>query len=325
MKCEDCLFLIDDLIEAELDEHSAEQIDLHLFICPECAVQYELLQEERKIYTHYWLAAEPSQNLLTQFQAKLKTGRKELSRTFISTVRTGDWEAKISNFFRLSPPAALAGLIIIFGTGFVLLALAVNHENEVNKSTAKNELKTTEFPVYDDKLNKNDLVSSAAESLIVKKLSISKTNHENVPIPKKITVAVTTSGRKKNEVTGHFEWFKEQLERLKLKKFNTETAKQAEKIELLLRSFRNSQAAENGEIYDVTYEKQQARKLLEKNFWLRQNADYYGAVATVKVLSQAEPLLLEIANLESSPSLQKVLEIKERLRNQNLIVSLQVY
>ncbi len=104
-----------------------------------------------------------------------------------------------------------------------------------------------------------------------------------------------------------------------------EIAKQIEKIELLLRSFRNARTVDGGEVFDISYEKQRAKKLLEMNAQLKRIAENYGALYAEEILLQVEPYLLEISNLEINPSLNKVLDIKERVKSQNLIASLQAY
>lgn len=63
------LKFIDDLVEGELDELTAEKVSLHIFDCPNCSAQVEILEREKEMYSHYLFEIEPPSNLLEKFQA----------------------------------------------------------------------------------------------------------------------------------------------------------------------------------------------------------------------------------------------------------------
>jgi hypothetical protein len=116
-----------------------------------------------------------------------------------------------------------------------------------------------------------------------------------------------------------------QKEMMLVAELETEAARQLERVELLLRSFRNARLIDGSEIFDVTFEARQARRLLQENMMLRQKAEYLGADFTGIMLNRVEPYLLEIANLRIDSTPEEVIGIKERVRNQNIIASLQAF
>ncbi|HEX8196797.1 MAG TPA: hypothetical protein VF571_11470 [Pyrinomonadaceae bacterium] len=334
MKCEKYLNLVDDLIEGELDEQTFRQVNLHLFACRECASHYENLKQEKEIYARYLFTAEPPSDLWAKFQTKLESETAKTSPS--AKIHTGinGWKENFFGFLRFSPALACAALILLLGTGFVLFNLSANENSPKNDSLAESQFKTGD-------IEKKETVSSQAnvndgENPVFPKNTAAKNKFSN-PKSKpgssiKIAAVKDTKIKKKafSEMpkinSAEAARLTEQQQQIsQIRSLENEAAKQVEKVELLLRSFRNARSDEGNEAFDVAYEKEQARKLLEKNVRLRRNAESYGSLYTEEILSRVEPYLLDIANLDGNPSSEKVRDIKERVKNQNIIASLQIY
>jgi len=102
------------------------------------------------------------------------------------------------------------------------------------------------------------------------------------------------------------------------------TAKHIERVQLLLRSFRNANATDPASS-DVVYEKQRSRALLYQNVVLRRDAEAKGNLPMQDLLGSLEPFLLDIANLADVPTRDDVQTIKARMQKQEIIAALQVY
>src|SRR5581483_8072268 len=102
-------------------------------------------------------------------------------------------------------------------------------------------------------------------------------------------------------------------------------AKHLEKDQLLLRSFRNPQAAHDDGVFDIAYEKTQSARLLNQNIVLRRQAEAKGNLPTEELLSSLEPFLIDIANLPDKPAKDDIHSIKERMQKREIVASLQVY
>lgn len=346
MNCENYFRLIDDLVEGELVEQSAERVSSHIFDCPECASRYEMLQAEKQIYARYLLDAEPSNDLWTKFQARLELETASVSQIAQKPAQASFWKAGANRFWHLPTALAGAGLLVLLGFGFGFLnfspggKVAENEraagvdlnvaqpadsksgdtfENEIKNFSAKAESsgENTVFPKHYTSRHKN-------ESLKTKKLVDKNIQSREVKTVKTKEKTIAASEQKKLSDFARLTK-DEQAQIRQVLALETETVKQIEKIEMLLRSFRNARAVEGSESFDIAYEKQQARKLLEKNAQLRRGAENFGTLYTEEILSKAEPYLLDIANLENNPAPEKVLGIKERVKNQNIIASLQIY
>ena len=343
MKCEKYLNMIDDLVEGELDEHTKQQVNSHIFACQVCQHHYELLKQEREMYEQYF-EIEPSTELWMELQTKLKIAKANNSvETAKASKSIFDWKSNIFEYLQLSPALTCAALILIFGIGFGLLNFSTNKKSG-NDYVAKIELKSNESPssinrvetVKDVVLNPPEKTESNNNaSFKVNKNSNEKRKwNNNVVFDTKVKMLVVKEtkpdknvpSREEKEVSFNIAQLdEERMQQLQVKNLESEAAKQIEKVELLLRSFRNSRFNDKGETFDIAYEKQEAERLLKRNEQLMRSAEIYGTFHTKEILSKAEPFLLDISNLEKNSSPVKIQDIKERVRSQKIIASLQAY
>lgn len=346
MTCEKHLDLIDDLIEGELEGQIAEQMNSHVFACSECLDHYETLRREKEIYAHFLFDAEPPKSLRTNFQIRLEAEKEKTLRAAEKPAKAAAQRTDILGFLRLSPIWA-AALLVAFGIGFGWLRFA-RVETGGDEYVAQTKPENLQSAAVNDKINENGKADSFVKAESGKNITSPKNNKplvktesakasdafargesfaaETVKVAQK-----TVSERAKKIATRKIKLGEEQetkekrLQSASIGNLEKEIAGQVEKIELLMRSFRNARAAESVGAFDVEYEKGQARQLLEKNARLRRDAENYGISDAEELLGRVEPYLLDIANLERNPPNDKVLDIKERISNQSIIASLQVY
>ena len=334
MNCENYAHLMDDLMAGELDKQTADQVNSHIFSCNLCESGFEMLKREKEMFSQYLFDIEPPIQLPARFQAKLAAENQKLFAVKPTSILS-NWKSKLFGSLAFYP--AMAGVVVI-----IALGIWWNFQSKAeNKDAAQNKPKNVESvnpnaKNFDEKATNislpekvKDVVESPKKNIENKFLTKSKPLYNRV---KSIAVKVI---QKQQPITP--QQFKDHStevakltddEKLQIRQMQTleiETAKQMEKVEMLLRSFRNARFVEGSDQFDVSFEKQQARKLLDKNIQLRERAENFGTLFTEQMLSRVEPYLLDIANLDNNPLPGQVLEIKERVKNQSIIASLQTY
>ncbi len=345
--CEKYSGSIEDLIDGELDEQKAGRMESHVFECPKCRKQYETLRREKEIYAHYLFDAEPPKDSLTNFAARLAAEKEKASNFAAGTSATDSRRRmNIFGFWRLSPAlAAFAVLLFVCLGGLVLLKIAPVEKGGDRHIAETQSSNPQQPPPKSAEIERRSAADLTGKTVAGRNETAPKNNEpipgkqtlkagkDSPPAGKKTLAAETVKIEQKTafaneKKTPAIKTRPDEIEQsrfLQMKNLETEIAGQVERVEMLLRSFRNAQAIENSATFDVEYERAQARKLLEKNAGLRRDAENYGIIYAEELLSRVEPLLLDIANLEAAPAPDKVRDIKERVGNQNIIASLQVY
>ena len=113
-------------------------------------------------------------------------------------------------------------------------------------------------------------------------------------------------------------------ERVRSGDAETMTATHFEKSESLLRAFRNVRLDEPESATEIGYERKRAQQLVYQNMMLRREADASGDVQTSSLLESLEPILLDIANLPDKPDKDAVRVIRERVERKNIVPLLRV-
>jgi hypothetical protein len=97
----------------------------------------------------------------------------------------------------------------------------------------------------------------------------------------------------------------------------------AERVERLLRSFRNARLNDKDPTLEVADARRLSKRLLYSNIALRREAAGAGDLPVEGLLDSLEPILLDISNLPDRPSPDAVGSIKERIRRRQLVGVLQ--
>ena len=104
----------------------------------------------------------------------------------------------------------------------------------------------------------------------------------------------------------------------------TLTALHFEKSETMLRFFRNVRLNQPESAAQVRYERSRAKQLVFQNMMLRREAVASGDVQISSLLESLEPILLDIANLPDKPDPDSVRVIRERVERKNIVPLLRV-
>lgn len=100
------------------------------------------------------------------------------------------------------------------------------------------------------------------------------------------------------------------------------TALHLEQAQILLRSFRNTAP---DDVDGLAYESRRSRELLTRNILLRRSAVSHRDVPAYSVLSDIEPYLLDIANLDARAPRRDVEDIQERVERSAIVAGVQLY
>jgi hypothetical protein len=348
MKCEECLPRIEEYVDAELDARTAARIQTHLSTCAACAADVAQLKREEEIYAHY------RRDLLEVTPAHWEIVRARIEHEKETGIErpgarlTGRLREIFSPGKRFRPAAAYALLLILAGVTAGIIYLNNRGRRIETISTAS---KQSETPAAERGTQVLPPGKSGEGERTVPVVINREKRDSNRPSPALAATkgAPGSTGRQKTlavahlkpsqkpaatrptpDATAQFELavagnvIDDAPSRSDAGDFDFEVARHAGRAELLLRSFRNMRLPDAKRSLDVSYEKEQSRKLLYRNIALRRDAAARGDQPTLELLNRLEPILLDIANLPGRARERDVRSIEQRMEKKEIIASLQV-
>ena len=338
MKCEECLPLIEEYVDGELDEREAARLESHLKACAMCAEELEALSREQEIYSRYQRDLEVTPAQWNILRARIEQEKEALAYAPEPASRKqwfGTVFAPLSSF----RPAVIMAVVLIAVavTAGVMYLSYRNQKPEVARSEKPKEIQTSNPEITlpqagRETVSSKTVVENKAPGTIERAPSVSRKNRPRDSATAKTTLLAKgprpvyrrrapglpigaalsveeVAVRKTDPLSGDFEF---------------DIARHAERAQILLRSFRNMQTEESSHATDVSYEKEQSRKLLYQNIALRLNAEGRRDKPARELLNTLEPILLDIANLPDKARARDVRSIEQRMEKKEIVAALQV-
>jgi hypothetical protein len=349
MKCVECLPLIEEYVDGELDGRMMERVATHLSSCAGCARAFADLSREQEIYALYQRDLEVTPADWNIVRARVEQER-DAQPDKAHRAQLREWLGGLVSSRRpLGPAYAAALLLIIIGISAGIIYLNSNHgpRDLASKAPQQNKISTTaraletatpgngnepkEAVVQNgngEKDTSNPQVTAAvknpADTMRQKKAvaqaSLPRPENRRTTQPTanqeaRFEAAVADgnnafTGTRQSEADGDFDF---------------EIVRHAERAQMLLRSFRNVRITASNRALDVSYEKGQSRKLLYQNIALRRDATARGDRATAELLGTLEPILLDIAHLPDRAKSHDVRSIEQRMEKKEIVAALQVH
>lgn len=360
MKCEECLTVIEEYFDGELDRKTSELVTAHAAHCADCADALEALGAEQEIYARYErrdLEGVTTPALWQAVQSRISEEKHAPSPApFAARLR----ERFAAAFAALSFTPAFAGSMALVLVGVAVGVIGFSRSEKISLGEIAQR-------IQNDAVDNNSNIQTVPASPELNEIKQGG-GDQDVPIgesagvvyqPGKILVSrdkdlervrrqasvSAAASPATNQTAADFrddhllpddgslnpvqplETGADTIQTVRASQFaeDVEVARHVEKTQQLLRSFKNVNYTGDADAGEVAYEKQLSKSLLNENIVLRRDAEVEGNLQAKQVLNTIEPFLLDIANLGDKPSPEDVRSIKDRMQKKEIIAALHVY
>ena len=365
MRCVDCLPLIEEYFDGEVEERVAEQMGAHLSSCADCTAALDALSFEQEVYARYDRGIEVSPALWARVSAEIAREPLREARTEKRPFLTIWLELFAAAFSTLAARPALASSLALLLVGVTAGSLwfayvrRATHVGVASNTPPAPGVRATAPPSADGG-GKNPTAAPSASPV---ELTPTRGGESS-------EVAGVTSREKpqtyeRRDPPRDTPLTEDELNRIIATKnadagivnitydphaevsptfvkisgddagvvttdarlLDPEQKEVARHVEQAQMLLRSikNARAESSDTFNVAYEKKLSRKLLSENATLQLDAETRGDKDTKQVLDRIEPYLLDIANMHDNASREEVRSIRERIDRKEIIAALQVY
>ena len=296
MKCESCQQSLEEYLDGELSEREASEIAAHVARCASCAAKCATFSAEQEVFSHYDRDLAISPSMWEQIAERAATPA-------VHRVSENGFGARFVALFRVPSFAfsfAAAAVLVVF-------ALAI-YAAYLNTRKTKAVVAETAAPQESSPKEQTAPVPSSSEE-----------PHKHVALSNRNSVHRRVNAAKPSDIEAS-DVLSSDLGVQDIE--DQETAKHLEQTQNLLQSIRNVKLNDNDVAIDVSYDKALSRRLLNENIVLRRDAEMKAKYPTKMLLSDLEPLLIDIANLPDQAKPEEVRVIKDRVQKTEMVAAL---
>jgi hypothetical protein len=320
MKCEACLNLLEQHVDGELARRDAEAISAHLITCARCSGAFDQLAAEQEVYARYDRELEISPSLWGGIEARIARE----NRAVVSSSRFNLRELFAGLFVGSRVGFGFAGATAVL---IAAIVIGVAYIRARKQSIAPKEI-VTSGNVVDSKggvhqdVKKPQNPKNAEEPKRQNKQEPNKSPNDRKEKPNDSTPRPLIPREGIAKAADQTDVF---YTATAYSGEDIETQKHIERVQMLLRSIRNAEISSDDDAVDVSYEKALSRRLLSENIVLRRDAEMNGKFPVKTLLSDLEPFLIDIANLQDRSTPDELRAIKDRVRKTEIVATLQGY
>ena len=294
---------ISSLIDGELSQTEAREVERHLLSCSECEqVRADFLSLRSQI-AGYESSLEPT----VQNRALKKILAPRPHRTGLQ--------------WAFGTPAIAFATLLIAGAIIGLLFYQSKRESQ-SQTTALVQQTPAPVPSATVEKEKQPRPEASPETSSETPPATPNKNEKGTNSPR-LEPATPVKRRLVREPKPG-EQFASVPERVRSADAETMTAMHFENSETLLLTFKNVRLDESGSAAEVSHERKRAKQLVFQNMMLRREADASGDVQISSLLENLEPILIDIANLPDQPDAEAIRVIRERVERKNIVALLRV-